>query len=127
MATLAFNKRFFDNISSIDAFMTTNWEYGSQKEFYDEGWEDEYNSLVKFGLIHKAIEDKPAYENLIKVYNKAEDTGAMFDARCFNIPQEEVINYFYWRQIDAIRNSIQMAGQAQFSHKQLQGKKQNDF
>ena len=50
---------------------------------------------------------------LSKSYKK----GAMFDARCFNIPKEEVTNYFYWRQLDATRNSIQMVGQANFSHK----------
>lgn len=47
--------------------------------------------------------------------------GAMFDARCFNIPKEEVCNLIYWRQLDATRNSIQMVGQANFSHKELQG------
>lgn len=47
---------------------------------------------------------------------------ATFDARAFNIPKEEVCNYFIWRQKDATRNSIQSAGQAQFSHKELNGK-----
>lgn len=46
--------------------------------------------------------------------------GAMFDCRCFNIPKEEVTNCFYWRQLDASRNSIQMVGQANFSHRELQ-------
>ena len=46
----------------------------------------------------------------------------MFDARVFNIPKEEVTNLIYWRQLDAIRNSIQMVGQANFSHSELQGK-----
>lgn len=53
--------------------------------------------------------------------------GAMFDARCFNIPKEEVTNYFYWRQLDATRNSIQMVGQANFSHKELQNKSCNEI
>lgn len=35
------------------------------------------------------------------------EKGAMFDARCFNIPKEEVCNLIYWRQLDATRNSIQ--------------------
>jgi len=48
--------------------------------------------------------------------------GAMFDARAFNIPKEEVTNLIYWRQQDAIRNSINSCGQYYFSHKQLQGK-----
>lgn len=53
---------------------------------------------------------------------KAIEKGAMFDARVFNIPKEEVMNLLYWRQLDATRNSIQMVGQANFSHNQLHGK-----
>ena len=53
---------------------------------------------------------------------KAREKGAMFDARCFSIPKEEVCNYFLWRQNDCVRNSIQMVAQANFSHKQLQNK-----
>ena len=60
-------------------------------------------------------------------YLKAIEKGAMFDARCFNIPKEEVTNLIYWRQLDAIRNSIQMVGQANFSHKELQNKSCNDI
>ena len=55
----------------------------------------------------------------------ATEKGAMFDARCFNIPKEEVCNLIYWRQLDATRNSIQMVGQANFSHKELQNKNCN--
>ena len=51
----------------------------------------------------------------------------MFDARCFNIPKEEVTNLIYWRQLDATRNSIQMVGQANFSHSELQGKNCNEI
>ena len=47
---------------------------------------------------------------------------AMFDARCFNIPKEEVTNCVLWRQNDATRNSIQSVGQFYFSHKELQNK-----
>ena len=53
--------------------------------------------------------------------------GAMFDCRCFNIPKEEVTNCIYWRQLDASRNSIQMVGQANFSHKELQNKSCNEI
>ena len=51
---------------------------------------------------------------------KAVEKGAMFDARCFNIPKEEACNLVYWRQLDATRNSVQMVGQANFSHNELQ-------
>ena len=58
-------------------------------------------------------------------YYFALEKGAMFDSRCFNVPKEEVTNFVYWRQLDATRNSIQMVGQANFSHKQLQNKSCN--
>ena len=51
----------------------------------------------------------------------------MFDARCFNIPKEEVTNLIFWRQLDAARNSVQMVGQAYFSHKELQNKSCSDI
>lgn len=61
----------------------------------------------------------------LDVYKEALNKGAMFDARCFNIPKEEVTNLIYCRQLDASRNSIQMLGQANFSHKELQNKSCN--
>ena len=65
--------------------------------------------------------------NRLKTYYMALKHGAMFDARCFNIPKEEVCNCIYWRQLDATRNSIQMVGQANFSHAELQGKSCNEI
>ena len=66
-------------------------------------------------------------EKYINTLLKAVEKGAMFDSRVFNIPKEEVTNYFYWRQLDATRNSIQMVGQANFSHKELHKKSCNDI
>ncbi|NMP24396.1 tRNA(His) guanylyltransferase Thg1 family protein [Sulfobacillus harzensis] len=45
---------------------------------------------------------------------------ALFDARAFVLPKEDVTNYLIWRQQDAVRNSIRMAGYAYFSHKSLE-------
>jgi tRNA(His) guanylyltransferase len=47
---------------------------------------------------------------------------AQFDARVFNIPEAEVVNYFIWRQQDASRNSVQMLGRFHFSQKEMHGK-----
>ena len=58
---------------------------------------------------------------LVKVYREAIQKGAMFDTRVFNIPKEEVANMLFWRQDDAIKNSIQMVAQCKYSHKELQG------
>jgi tRNA(His) guanylyltransferase len=47
---------------------------------------------------------------------------ALFDARVFTLADPvEVANYFLWRQRDAVRNSISMAAQAKYSHRQLHG------
>lgn len=44
---------------------------------------------------------------------------AEFDARVFNIPEWDCINNIIWRQQDAIRNSIEAVGHANFSTKEL--------
>lgn len=46
----------------------------------------------------------------------------MFDSRAFILPEDEVVNYFLWRQRDMERNSIQMAARAYFSHKECDNK-----
>ena len=76
----------------------------------------------------KAMDEDPTIPSVrYNWYTAKIDNGAMFDARCFNIPKEEVANLIYWRQLDATRNSIQMVGQANFSHKELQNKSCNDI
>ncbi len=48
---------------------------------------------------------------------------AYFDARAFSLPSiDEAANYFRWRELDAVRNSISSLAQAHFSPKQLHGK-----
>lgn len=98
MATMVFNK-FFEKY--VNEYRFSKWD-GISK--YEDG---------TWGYIQTLL--------------NAVDKGAMFDARCFNIPKEEVTNNFYWRQLDASRNSIQMVGQANFSHKELQNKSCNDI
>lgn len=52
---------------------------------------------------------------------------ATFDARAFNVPVFEVVNNIIWRQQDATKNSINSVAQANFSHKELQGKNGSDM
>ena len=96
MATMAFN-RFFANEVANEIM---DWKCG----FTPQSCEIQ--------------EREKMYQERLK---SATNKGAMFDARCFNIPKEEVANLIYWRQLDATRNSIQMVAQANFSHKELQG------
>ena len=56
-----------------------------------------------------------------------QSVNAYFDCRCFNLPKEEVVNYFIWRQQDATRNSISSFAQSLFSHKRLQGLNQKEL
>lgn len=111
MATMAFNKIFLDNIDlayheEFNERGLDNMDYFENKEEYDKTFEE--------------LEKK--YDVYYSKVNKA-----MFDARVFNIPKEEVTNCIYWRQLDASRNSIQMVGQANFSHKELHCKSCNDI
>ena len=94
-----------------------------------------FNGLVRRRVEHyQALADAmiPNIDSQIENRRKArlwepKIDKAMFDARAFNIPKEEVCNYFVWRQQDATRNSIQSAGQAVFSHKELDRKSQSDI
>ena len=61
-------------------------------------------------------------EKVLKSYMRAIKTGALFDARCFNVPESELLNVILWRQNDASRNSISSLAQAYFSPKELHGK-----
>lgn len=99
MATLAFNKYFLNNVQ--------DYEFDC---CYDPDNDNIGDRIV------------PGREEDFHRYDKALKFGATFDARCFNLPKDEVANYFYWRQLDAMRNSIQMVGQENFSHRELQNK-----
>lgn len=102
MATMAFNKFFANEVKKFK--FNTGGSYAPQSV--------------------TAHEKMLRYE---KTLEQAVSRGAMFDARVFNVPKEEVTNLIYWRQLDATRNSIQMVGQANFSHKELQNKSCNDI
>ena len=65
------------------------------------------------------IEEEKKYMDALRA---SRNKGAFFDARCFNIPKEEVTNLIYWRQLDARRNAIQSIGQSVFSQKELNNK-----
>ena len=54
-------------------------------------------------------------------------TTAYFDARCFNLPKEEICNYFIWRQQDWKRNSLSMLARSHYSQKELLNKKESDI
>ena len=117
MATNHFNK-LFRQLSYIEID-------NEGEKFYQKTFGKSENELTLAEL--DSIDPNCDYYKLARAYDKANFCGAMFDSRCFNIPKEEVTNYFYWRQLDATRNSIEMAGHANFSQKQLHKKSCNDI
>lgn len=103
MATMAFNEAFQ---KEVHKFHNEHCRVDEHLGYCTDNWDSEEN------------------EKLYGIYCKKLRT-ALFDARVFSIPKEEVTNLVYWRQLDATRNSIQMVGQANFSHNELQGKSCN--
>lgn len=85
---------------------------------FNDRYQEFENGAVNRNVDETLMGDLKLKEKYISAVNK----GAMFDSRVFNIPKEDVVNYFVWRQQDSVRNSIQSAGQAIFSHKQLMNK-----
>lgn len=117
---------WFDNevqkICSISASIATM----AFNKFFQHAVEE--NILeYKCSLTPQCVEIQQKTEKYHRILREAVSKGAMFDARCFNLPKEEVTNNLYWRQLDATRNSIQMVGQAYFSHKELQNKNCNEI
>lgn len=108
MATMAFNKFFIE---------ATHKHFEEELRTFDNKNPD--GEILRLNEINNLENKYDKYVN--KFYT------AMFDARCFNIPKEEVTNLIYWRQLDASRNSIQMVGRANFSHKELQNKSCNQI
>ena len=106
MATFAFN-RFF--VANLNAF----YEFNTDIDLTEIGYH----------ITFSEEDDGKYYE----AYKKAAEKGAMFDARVFNIPKEEVCNCVLWRQNDATRNSVEMVAQAHFSHGVLQNKSQSQM
>ena len=99
-----------------------------------EGWFD-YNVQKMCSIaasVMTANFNRQMVRNIIKFGNGLPDPIlsakiAYFDARAFNIPREDVVNYFLWRCRDWARNSVQMYARSHFSQKQLQGKKVPDM
>lgn len=83
-----------------------------------EAWFD--NNLQKIVSIASSLATAKFNEIMRSKY--LEKQLALFDARAWVLPKDEVNNYFLWRQQDATKNSISMVAQHYFSPKQLHKK-----
>lgn len=109
------------------SLLITDWENVDTQAWFQ-------NNLSKIISVTASIATLEFNKNLLLLALCGKDTiwgektmKALFDSRAFNLPKEEVCNYFIWRQQDATRNAIQLVGQSNFSHNQLQGKTCNQI
>ena len=103
LASITFKEIFKNNIEKFGYKNIPDWDMGGTNEW----------------LTDQQQEDLKYIQNL---YSAIENKYRGFDSRCFNLSKDEVANYFFWRQQDCIRNSIQMVGQANFTQNELQNK-----
>lgn len=88
---------------------------------------DKHETEAWFGYVKSKVESISA-STMTAAFNRriGNCRDALFDARAFNVPREEIVNYFLWRSLDWLRNSVTMYCQGFFSHKQMHGKARPD-
>lgn len=74
------------------------------------------------GVVQKMASISAAIASTVLSQVMSHKRPALFDSRVFTIPDPtEVAAYFIWRQRDCVKNSIAMAAQSEFSHRELHG------
>ena len=88
----------------------------------------EYNGRVQKLCSILAAECSVYFATHAYILENALHDHPVFDCRIFNVPDwVEASNAVLWREQDATKNSIQLAGQSNFSHKEMQGLKNNQI
>lgn len=91
---------------------------GSESEYPFGGYFQKLESLTAAYTSAEFIDQRPIY-----LPGWKETELPIFDSRAFVVPNlQELYHVFLWRQQDSVKNSITMAAQSVYSHKQLQGK-----
>lgn len=107
-----------------------NCGYTQSDEITLVWYTDKVDSSIYFdGRLFKMIGDLSAMASVFfnrelgKYLPEKVDKMPRFDARVYNVPTlDEAVNSFLWREQDATKNSISMAAQAFYSHKELMNK-----
>ena len=107
-----------------------NCGYHQSDEITLVWYSDSYESKIYFdGRLFKMISDLAAMASVFfnrelpKYLPEKAHLMPRFDCRVFNVPTtHEAANCFLWRELDATKNSISMAAQHYYSHKELNGK-----
>lgn len=85
-------------------------------------YQDAYykNNINKINSLCASFASSYFSVNSNKVFG--ESKPIQFDARCFVLPKEEIVNYFIYRQNDTMRNAVQMTARTYFTNKEVHGK-----
>lgn len=109
-----------NKMESIAASMATGiFNQLRFQRYLEEGISEHFNEGVDLEDIRIDLVD---ICNYMPLTGSPYSNIANFDARAFNVPKDDVTNYFVWRQNDATKNSISMLAQSLYPHKELQGK-----
>lgn len=107
-----------------------NCGYHQSDEITLVWYSESYESKIYFdGRLFKMISDLAAMASVFfnrQLPNYIPEKAHLmprFDCRVFNVPTiDEAANTFLWRELDCTKNSISMAAQHYYSHKELEGK-----
>lgn len=116
-ATRYFNKIFYEKVIKFKKL--TEYTERRQRRLLEEAAEncndDSFKEFQENEIVLSSLEENKA---LIKAYLKRAG-DAEFDCRAWNMPEWDCINSIVWRQKDAIRNSVEAVGHANFSQSEL--------
>lgn len=102
-------------LASLAASKFVNYVISQYLQYVTFGYSNNYRLVTQ--------EFKNKEESWKLIFEKCQKIIPSFDCRVFQLPNEmELANTFIWREMDAVRNSVSMLAQANFSHKELQGK-----
>jgi len=94
------------------SLLITNYDKLETQSWFD-------NNIQKMVSLSASLATAKFNEEMRKTHPEKE--LALFDARVYVLPKEEVNNYFLWRERDAMKNSISMVAQQHFTPSQLKG------
>lgn len=108
------------------SILLTDYERSTTQAWFDYKLQKMSSVAASFATSSFMIEIMKRFPDRIGSFS-SKDRLPAFDARFFNLEKNEVCNYFWWRQQDAIRNSIQMLTRTHFSHSECKNKNQNEL
>lgn len=101
--------------------ITLFWNTDAEKEIFFNGKIFKLNSVIASSC------SVFFYKKILEFLPEKSDKVPVFDCRTWQVPSlHDVSDVFIWRQLDAVRNSINSLAQANFPHRELQNKNKKE-